>query len=241
LPETRRSFILITRPAEAAARTAHAVARLGLVPIIAPMLAITALPARLPPPGVVQAVLVTSANALDALDGAWHDTKLLAVGDATAERARMAGFRQVASASGDAVALAALVTARCTPGAGTLLLPTARGEGLVLARMLRAKGFTVLRRAVYAASPQTTLPPIARAALEQEAVRAALFFSAATARGFTKLFLAALPGECLKAVDAMVISPAVAAPLCSLPWRRIRVAARPTQEALLTLLADETQ
>jgi hypothetical protein len=80
------------------------------------------------------------------------------VGDATAARARAAGFGDVTSAGRNAEALAALVGARCRADGGTLLLPTAEGEGLVLARTLRAAGFAVARRTVYAAVPQNTLP-----------------------------------------------------------------------------------
>ena len=222
------------------------VAALGFTPIMTPMLAIRPLPARLPPPARLQAVVLTSANALPALlatllPGRGAELRalpVLAVGDATAARARAAGFTSVTSAGGDAAALAALVARRCAPANGALLLPTARGEGLLLAGLLRAAGFAVLRRAVYAAVPQNSLAPAAVAALSRGAVDAALFFSAATARRFATLLPAALPATCLHAVDALALSPAVAAPLAALPWRRIRVAARPTQDALLTLLTD---
>lgn len=230
--------MLITRPEAGANETAARVAALGFTPILAPVLAIAALPARLPDPARVQAVLVTSGNALPALGPTFHAVKLFAVGDATAARARAAGFADVTSAGRNAEALDALVRERCRPAGGALLLPTARGEGLALARSLREAGFAVMRRTVYAAVPQKTLPVAAEEALSRGAVGAALFFSAATARSFTKLLLAALPAGCLNAVDAFALSPAVAAPLAHLPWRRLRVADRPSQDALLTLLAD---
>lgn len=240
MPDARPAGVLITRPDSGARDTAGRVAALGLVPIAAPVLAIEPLPARLPPADRLQAVLLTSANGLPALGRELHGLKLLAVGDATASRARAAGFVEVASAGRNAEALAALVLQRCAPARGALLLPTARGEGVQLARMLRDAGFTVHRRTVYAAVPQKTLPGAAVEALAQGRVGAALFFSPATARGFTKLLLAALPAGCLNVVDAIALSPAVAAPLAPLPWRRLRVADRPTQDALLTLLADPT-
>lgn len=230
--------MLITRPESGAKETAARVAALGFAPILAPVLAIAALPARMPGPARIQAVLVTSGNALPALGPAFHAVKLLAVGDATAARARAAGFADVTSAGRNAEALEALVQERCRPGGGALLLPTARGEGLALARSLRDAGFAVVRRTVYAAVPQNTLPAAAEAALSRGAVAAALFFSPATARSFTKLLLAALPAGCLNTVDALALSPAVAASLAPLPWRRLRVADRPSQDALLTLLAD---
>lgn len=232
--------MLITRPEEGARETARRLAALGWLPIVAPVLAIAPLAARLPAPARVQAVLVTSGNALAALGADWHGATLLAVGDATAARARAAGFTDVTSAGRNAEALAALVQVRCRPARGALLLPTARGEGLALTAGLRAAGFTVQRRTVYAAVPQKALPAVAAEALARGAVAAALFFSPATARRFRTLLLAALPGSCLKAVDAMALSPAVAAPLASLPWRRLRVADRPSQDALLTLLGTPT-
>jgi uroporphyrinogen-III synthase len=230
--------VLITRPEPGASETAARVAALGFLPILAPVMEIAPLPARLPSADRVQAVLVTSGNGLAALGADFHEVALFAVGDATAARARAAGFADVTSAGRDAEALGALVQARCRPGGGALLLPTARGEGLGLAQLLRGAGFAVMRRTVYAAVPQNTLPVVADEALSRGAVGAALFFSAATARSFTKLLLAALPDGCLNAVDALALSPAVAAPLAPLPWRRLRVADRPSQDALLTLLAD---
>ena len=216
------------------------VAALGRVPVAAPMTVIDQLPSRLDARGV-QAVLVTSANAVPALDAALRGVRVFAVGDATAARVRAAGFATVESAAGDAVALAALVRARCVPGDGALLLPTARGEGLALAAGLRAAGFAVRRRAVYAAMPQKAFPEPARAALAAGTIGAALFFSAATARRFVHLAQAARVADRLKAVDALALSPAVAAPLASLPWRRLRVAVRPDQDSLMTLLANEAE
>lgn len=229
--------MLITRPEEGAAETARRVTAMGLVPVLAPVLRIEALPARLGAPGGVRAVLVTSGNALASLGPAWHGVPVLAVGDATAARARAAGFLQVESAGRDAAALAGLVAARCRAG-DVLLLPTARGEGLALAGELRRAGFVVRRRAVYAAVPQEALPAAALAALSGGTVRAALFFSPASAHGFVRLLRGVLPPSCLGGVEALALSPAVAAPLALLPWRRLRLADRPTQDALLTLLAD---
>jgi len=231
--------VLITRPEPAAHGTAARVAALGLVPILAPMLMIRPLSHGALLAAGVQAVLLTSANALLGLSAALHGVPVLAVGDATADRARAAGFADVTSAGRDAEALAGLVLRRCTLGGGALLLPTARGEGLLLARRLREAGFAVRRRAVYVAVPQKVFPAAAGVALSRRMVGTALFFSPATARSFCRLLRAAMPAECLAAVDALVLSAAIAVPLACLPWRRIRVAARPDQDALLTLLADK--
>jgi uroporphyrinogen-III synthase len=209
---------------------------MGLRPILAPMLEIVPLRARLPDPARLQAVLITSANALPALPGTYHALPLLAVGDATAARARAAGFLDVQSATGDVHALVSLVVARRDPAGPSLLLAGGKDRGADAAPALQERGFTVIRRSVYAAAPVPTLPGQARTALESGTVRAALFFSPATARAFARLLRAALPPECVSRVDALAISRATEAALALLPWRRIRVASRPNQDELLALL-----
>jgi uroporphyrinogen-III synthase len=186
--------------------------------------------------GHVQAVLVTSGNALPALPAGLLGTFLLAVGDATAAKARDRGFTNVASAGRDAAALAGLAADRCTPHAGALLLATGAGQGLDLAAALRTRGFRVRRRVAYAASPAAALPPTAIAALDDGSLRFAMFFSAATARAFVTCLSRACHPSVLAQVEAVAISRGTAAALAPLPWRRIRVASHPNHEAVLSLL-----
>ncbi len=228
--------MLVTRPEPGAGETARRLQALGHTPLIAPVLRIVATATRLPPPGAVQAVLATSANALPALAG-HRDCRLLAVGDATAARAREAGFGDILSAGRDAVALAALVGAQCDPAGLPLLLAVGAGEGGELVGLLRTAGFTVLRRETYAARPVERLPAAAVAALGAGEIGTALFFSGATVRAFIDLLGGALPLSVATGIDALALSPAVARALTPLPWRRIRVASDPNQDAILTLMA----
>ncbi len=225
--------VLITRPEPGAHETMTRLAQLGRPALCAPMLTITPRPLRRP--GAVQAVIVTSANALPALPDTLHVTPLYAVGDATAARARALGFRHVASAGRDAAALAVLITRRCDPAAGTLLLASGAGQGLPLARDLREAGFAVTRRVAYAATPVTELDGAARAALQSGEIGVAMFFSPATARAFTACILRL--GLSMAGVEALAISALTARALAPLPWRRIRVASHPNQEELVALLS----
>lgn len=236
MPEAPASSVLITRPEPGASDTAARVASLGFAPVLAPVLAIHPTPAHLPAAAALAAVLVTSGNALNALPPAYRATCLLTVGDATAERARAAGFLQVLSAAGDAEALAELVTRHQSPKDGTLLLASGRRQGETLAATLRQAGYRVTRRVVYAALPARNLTPAATAALRAGHVRAALFFSAETARQFTRLVRRAGLAETLAGVEAISISRPAAVALEALPWRGVRVAARPTQDEMLALL-----
>ena len=96
-------------------------------------------PREIPPQSAVQAVLLTSANAV--IPGL-PDARVLAVGDATAARARAAGFTDVQSAGRDAAALAVLVEQTCRPAAGPLLLASGEGQGMALATQLRGGGLS---------------------------------------------------------------------------------------------------
>ncbi len=224
--------VLVTRPEPGASETARRLLELHHNPIIAPLLRIRSL--ALAPCGTIGAVLVTSGNAVPCLPPSLHGTPLLAVGNATADRARAAGFAQVISADGDAAALAALTRQTCRPGTA-LLFATARGQGAPLAAALRAHGFVVHRRAVYAACPATRMPQAATQALRDGSLAAAMFLSAETARAFVRLLPPRLT-PALAGIDALAIGQPAADALCFLPWRQVRVSAKPTQDSLLAML-----
>jgi uroporphyrinogen-III synthase len=226
--------VLVTRPEPGAQDTARRLLALGRRPVLAPVLTIAPRPFAVP--GRPQAVLVTSGNALPALPAALHGVPLLAVGDATAARARAAGFGVVHSAGRDAAALAALAARLCRPSGGPLLLASGEGQGGALATLLRAQGFRVQRRIAYAAVAVPCLPEEASTSLDSGGVSAALFFSAETARVFVTLLRRALPDETVCNVAALALSAVTAHALAPLPWRAIRVASHPSQDELLSLL-----
>ncbi|MGH7087014.1 MAG: uroporphyrinogen-III synthase, partial [Acetobacteraceae bacterium] len=134
-------------------------------------------------------------------------------------------------------ALATLVAAACRPAAGPLLLAAGARRGQELAATLREAGYAVIRRIVYAALPVERLPVAARAGLREGGIEAALFFSGDTAATFARLIGAAGLSTALVPVAAIAIGPAAAAALRHLPFRSVRVAVRPTEEAVLALLA----
>ena len=233
-PESRRA-VLVTRPEPGASDTAARLRELGYEPVIAPLLVVEAVPARMPSADAVQAVLISSAQAIPALPLAMHGVPVLAVGDATARRAVADGFVNVRSAGADAAVLAELVARSCDPHGKPLLLATGQGQGMRLAGALRERGFRVLRRVAYHARPVSTLPDAAGSAISSGRLEAALFYSGETARCFARL----LPPECAAAladVLAIAISARAAKPLRSLNWRALRVAIHPSQDAVLAQL-----
>ncbi len=236
LPD-RPTRVLITRPDPGSTETARLVTALGLTPVIAPLQMVQPVAIRLPPPHRIAGVVLTSRNAIQALPPAWHGVPVWAVGHATATRARLAGFAQVTSADGDAVALADTIRQSiATPQATTLLLATGQGVGGPIAAMLRQSGFRVIRRIAYHISPAISLPDNAIQALSAAQPLSALFFSSEAARVFTRLVTRACLVDAMAKHEAVSISTTAAMALRSLPWRAIHVAAKPNQDAMLAML-----
>ena len=233
-----RSCCLVTRPEPGSAETAARLRALGWTPVLAPALVLQACSVPLPS---AQAVLLTSRAAARALCERFGARPVLAVGEATAAEARASGASSVVAAEGDAQALLRLATARLDPANGPLLLAVGQGYGTALEHELRAGGFRVLRRVVYAASPAAQLPEPALQALRAGRIRAALFFSPRSAG----VILGLLRGSGLEAVAtgirALALSARVASALEPLAWRDLQVAPRLDQTALLDLLGPPGQ
>lgn len=225
--------VLVTRPEPGGSATAALLRARGYVPVIAPCLEIEPLPAPLP--ARPDAIVVASGQALPGLPAALHHARLFTVGDATAERARAAGFTDVESASGTRCELATLVAARLPAGA-SLLLPCGEGHSLALAADLRARGFRVSRRIVYRSRPARALDAAAVAALTAGEIDRVMIFSPATARHFAVLVEAAGLAGALRRAIAVAISPAAAAPLSRLSFAAVRTAISPDQDHMLTIL-----
>lgn len=226
-----RNAVLITRPAAEAQALATLVHARGWTPIIAPLLQIH--PATPHWPGHLHALVVTSANALPALE-ALHHLPLFAVGDTTARRARELGFTQVQSAGGDADDLASLIQTTVPIGM-TLAVPTAQGEGRALIERLVAHGYDVHHRTAYRVDPVPELPQPATDALNAGTLHAALFLSARTAATFVELLPPSLY-PALAAIHAIAIGQPAADRLAPLPWNRVRVSLAPTLDQVLAQL-----
>ncbi len=204
---------------------------MGYRSVVAPMIRIVRRAPKLPEH--VQAILVTSGNALPSLRPG--KTKLFAVGDATAARAKHAGFETVLSAGRDAQALAELVANAQHPKDGPLLLASGARQGEKLAADLRARGFRVFRRVCYAAFPVQRFPHEAAECLLSGELHAVLFLSAETAAAFARL----MPPElhhALGSVAALAIGKSAADTLEPMPWLRVCRAENPTLDDVLALI-----
>jgi uroporphyrinogen-III synthase len=229
---------LVTRPREESEGLARALAARGIEPVIEPLMKVHYLAPVALDLGSVQAVLCTSANGVRALARASGERRvpLLAVGDATAARARSEGFTAVGSAGGDVSDLARLAAARLCPQDGQLLHIAGNIVAGDLVEMLRERGFVIERRVLYEARPTMALSQSTVDALRSGSIDFALFFSPRTAAIFAELAGAAGVTECCTTMTAVSISRAADAALGNLRWRDRRIAERPNQSALLAAL-----
>ncbi|MEQ9169995.1 MAG: uroporphyrinogen-III synthase [Rhodospirillales bacterium] len=228
--------VLVTRPEQDAAATAARLSSLGHAAIITPLMDIRFEAGPALDLTGIQALLVTSANGARALAarqaGADIPLPVLAVGDATARAARDLGFADVESAGGDVDDLARLAAARLRPGDGALLHVAGSKVAGDLAGMLAKAGYTYRRSVLYDARPVAALPRAAQAAIADGTAAAVLLYSPRTAALFRDLVLAAGLGGLLEGMTAFCLSANVAGQ-SGAGWRRIVVAAQPTEQSLM--------
>ncbi|MBB5753766.1 uroporphyrinogen-III synthase [Prosthecomicrobium pneumaticum] len=230
--------LLVTRPAEDAARTAARLEALGHTAILAPL----AEPLILPPPDLSEppsALLLTSANAVRALAAwdrvaAWRALPVLTVGDRTAEAAREAGFSDVESAAGDAAALIARAERRLAGRPGVALWPAAEEPAADLVAPLGAAGIPVRRVPAYRMAAADILPAAIADLWRAGALDGVLLYSPASAARFGALLAAA--GLAFPPVAAYVLSEAVGAAARGAGAKTVHVAAAANEAALLALL-----
>ena len=220
--------IWVTRTQPEAGTTAERLRAMGHEPVAAPVLVSRRIPrAAIDPAGIdladIEALAFTSAAGVRAFAdlSPARDLAVFAVGAATAEAARAAGFGAVRTAGGDVQALA---TAIADARPGRVLNPTARKPAADLVALLAARGAEARSVVVYETVPAPEAPP--------EAIDAVLVHSARAAR-----IIAGLIGpDRAPLLTVFAISEAAAAPLRGLPFARVVAAPFPDEASLLDLL-----
>ena len=163
--------ILVTRPDPGATDLAARLEAMGHDVLIDPLLSVELLAPPLTDLGSLQAIAVTSRNALhslarypDVLDKL-KTKPLFAVGPATAALARAMGFTHVHEGPGDAAGLAVTVRSALRAGAGPILYLRGETAAFDLADDLGQYGLTVQTAIVYRTVPARALLPATLEAL----------------------------------------------------------------------------
>jgi uroporphyrinogen-III synthase len=220
-------LVWITRAEPGASATAARVAALGFTPVVSPLLRLQPVAAEIDLTDVA-ALAFTSANGVRAFAAA-HEARDLpsyAVGEATAEAARAAGFAKVISADGDVAALARRIAA--DPPGGVVLHPAAAEPAGDLAADLAKAGIPVRSVTVYRS--EEVEPTLALSCWES--LSAVLLHSPRAARALETLIAARAAPQ----LRVLAISPAAAAPMAHLDLAGVAVAPLPNEHDLLSLL-----
>jgi uroporphyrinogen-III synthase len=237
--------LLVTRPKEDAASLVALLKEKGHEPVLFPLLEIVAQPdgaKQLKEYKVsdIQALLVTSANGVRAF--AQVDKRrsfyVLAVGAASAEAARLVGFKHVENAEGDVLSLEKLVRAKCKPEKGKLLHIAGSSVAGDLKGLLEKDGFDFDRVVLYRADKVTKFSDALKADIKAGKIDGALLYSPRTADTFAQLIEQADLKNDIKNMFAYGLSAAVASKIEHLAFKDIKIAATPDQEALLTIIGE---
>jgi uroporphyrinogen-III synthase len=227
----RRQKIWITRAQPGADVTAERVRALGHEALVAPLLAVRTLDDVEVDLSGVAALAFTSANGVRAFAEKSGDRtlKVFAVGSATAQAARAAGFRSVLSADGDVDALAEGIGLRRSELKGVVLHPGAAEPAGDLAGALEKHGVEARRLILYETGPAPISDAAARSLIQCDV---ALLHSPRAAQVLAKL-LKVHPAPELRALG---LSKAVIKPLYRTPMAAKVFPPFPLEAALLNLI-----
>jgi uroporphyrinogen-III synthase len=247
--------LLLTRPADDAARTRAALLARGHDVMLAPLLSVVPVPVAIGERSWREswdAVIFTSANACRAVaatlaGGDANHPRLAAlltrpayvVGGRTAAAARAAGFTRIESADGDADALLRLIATHFKgPGKADARLLYLAGEDRAadIAAALAPEKIAVETVSIYKAEAATGLPDDVLRALAAGAIGGVLHFSGRSAQAYLRC--AGMGQAAALAPVQFCLSPRIAAVVKEAGARRIAVAARPDEAALLDLIEN---
>jgi len=237
--------VLLTRPHPDNEDSAARLRAAGIKVLLAPMLRFEPILPFDDPKAQYDAVIVTSANALRAIESQLAQTGLLAlplfaVGEHSASTARRMGFANVIAARGDASALRERVVksvqARELRAKSRLLYLAGADTSRDLVGELAAHGIAVVQKTTYRMIALTTLPREVREAFAGNGVEAVLHYSRRSAAAF----LEAVREEGLEisalAVPQFAISANVGSVLHEAGAHQVTVAPSPDENALFEAL-----
>jgi len=228
------------RPVPDGERTAAIFRARGHDVPVAPLQRIEVLPRPNLGAGPWTGVLLTSANAARVLEQLARPQLLLlpafAVGQRTAQAARLAGFGDVISADGNVEDLVRLVAASGSGGGAPLLYLAGEDRAGDIAAELSAHGMRVETRAVYRAAAVTHFPPFVWSALSLGRLDGVLHYSQRSAQVYVNCAKGTGVLDKARALSHYCLSSHVAAPLVAEGAEKIRIARSPDEATLVDLV-----
>lgn len=230
--------VVITRPEPDASAFAEKCKAHGITPILSPLMEIeiNRQPVDLSGVGLIA---ITSANGARAIAAASErrDLPVFAVGEASADAAREAGFTKAHAAEGDVSALAELITTNRQAFQGDVLHVAGTHRAGDLVGALSEQGVTARREVLYETRDAASLSPEAIAALASDEPRLWVsLFSPRSADLFLALAEKAGVATSLGNSRVACLSEAVAEKAQAAPWKSVEIAAGRNVAAMIELL-----
>ena len=235
--------VLVTRPEPDARREADALRKRGYEPVLAPLLGIEFLKDVPLDLEGAQAVVITSRNALRALEDhpqrdAVAALPLFAVGEATAWAGRQFGFSEVTIGPGTGAGLPPIIRREVHPEKGPLIHIGAEKVAFDLKGALEEDGFELRRFVLYRSHPVEALPGDVVQAMTSGDISRVLLLSPRTARTFARLAQRQGVVTDAKGLVCYCLSKAIAEAVAPLGFA-VRVPEYPREEDLLALLDSD--
>ena len=231
--------VLVTRPEPGASATAQALRSAGFDPVVLPLTGIGPLP--VPETGLpaVDAIALTSANAVRHAPASLLATiraiPVHAVGATSAQAAREAGFANVAAGRVDAAGLASAMSQTLAPGS-TVLYLCGKVRKPEFEQRLRSRGIRVIPIETYDTVPaEVTDGEVDK--LDSGRLFAALVHSAEAAKALAALAARPAVARSFETTRLVAISRRAAVPAEAVFAGRIVVAQEPTEAAMIEALA----
>lgn len=223
------SNILITRPLEQGLETQKALIAKGYKADCQPFLDVTYHKIR-KDISYYKGLIFTSCHGVQAFCESYRlrDMSVFAVGDATAQTAEKAGFKNVQSASGTLDDLENLLAQN--PPHGSLLY--VRGKHI----SKEIKEEYIQEIIGYHTDLIDNICDDVEGKLRSGVYSYVLFYSTRTAASFVEMMISKNLSESLKGIKALCLAPSMVKSLSVLPWQDIWVAQQPNQDSLLELL-----
>jgi uroporphyrinogen-III synthase len=233
--------LLVTRPEPDASLLAEELRDMGHEPVLQPLLEFRCLDFDAGPIKTAGALVVTSSNALRALQEKLRiadivDIPLFCTGDETARRASQAGFRHIAAAAPTAEQLTAKIVP-ATVISSKLVHVTGTHPAFDLAGALAREGISLFTLRVYDMVPRPAFESLLADELKSGRIGGVILMSPRTAEIFAGLCAAqGLIGN-VKALRYFCLAETVAKKLEPLEPAHLHVAEIPSRKALLSLIA----
>lgn len=237
--------VLVTRPEPEASALGERLEQLGHTVLLEPLLTIELLDPPWPDMDTIQAVLVTSGNALRSLahqpktSAALTGKPIFVVGPATAALARQLGFVNIVEGAGTAADLVGLIGRHLQAGHGSLLALSGAVATLDFAQALAEDKFVVHAVTMYRARPAAQLQPETLAAMTEGQIDAVTLLSTRTAQTYATLVARHGQQENMQNVVHLCLSASIAQALKPLRLSRIAIARDPNIEELLALTGGD--